>query len=167
MSLPEPWLRGLNPELHPVPAALLSAFQQVIEDLREWTADLSDAEVWARPMGLAPVGFQIRHIAGSVGRLMTYVREEQLSQAQIDALRAEMEPGQTLAELLSGLEAALRQAGEEARRIDPATLADPRPVGRKALPTSVGGLLIHIAEHSQRHAGQAIVSVKILRALRP
>lgn len=167
MPLPEPWLRGLYPDLHPVPAAVLCSFQQVVEDLRHWTSDLSAAELWARPHGLASVGFQLRHVAGSVDRLMTYARGEQLTPAQLDALRREMDPGQHLDDLLAGLESKLRQAANEARLIDPATLAAPRAVGRKALPTTVGGLLVHIAEHSQRHTGQAIVTVKVLRALRP
>jgi uncharacterized damage-inducible protein DinB len=46
--------------------------------------------------------------------------------------------------------------------MDPATLGDARTVGRKRLPTTVIGLLTHIAEHTQRHVGQAIVTAKAL-----
>jgi hypothetical protein len=52
------------------------------------------------------------------------------------------------------------------RAVDPATLADPRAVGRKQLPTTVIGLLTHIAEHTQRHIGQAITASKWIRAER-
>ncbi|WP_317192017.1 hypothetical protein [Salegentibacter maritimus] len=38
-----------------------------------------------------------------------------------------------------------------------------RPVGRKALPSSVIGLLFHAAEHSQRHVGQVLVTVSFLK----
>ncbi len=31
----------------------------------------------------------------------------------------------------------------------------PRAVGRKKLPTTVGGLLVHCADHTQRHVGQS------------
>jgi uncharacterized damage-inducible protein DinB len=37
-------------------------------------------------------------------------------------------------------------------------------VGRKELPTTLGGLLVHIADHTQRHVGQAIVTVKLVRS---
>jgi hypothetical protein len=51
------------------------------------------------------------------------------------------------------------------RTIDPPTLAEPRAVGRKQLPTTVIGLLIHIAEHTQRHVGQAIAAAKLAMAI--
>jgi len=49
------------------------------------------------------------------------------------------------------------------RAIDPTTIAEPREVGRKRLPTTVIGLLTHIAEHTQRHVGQAISASKLAR----
>jgi uncharacterized damage-inducible protein DinB len=39
-------------------------------------------------------------------------------------------------------------------------LRDAREVGRRRLPTTVIGLLTHIAEHTQRHVGQAITAAK-------
>lgn len=36
-------------------------------------------------------------------------------------------------------------------------------MGRKKLPTTVMGLVIHIAEHTQRHVGQAITTAKFAR----
>jgi hypothetical protein len=49
------------------------------------------------------------------------------------------------------------------RAIDPSTLIESRTVGRKRLPTTVVGLMVHIAEHTQRHVGQAITTAKIVR----
>ena len=49
------------------------------------------------------------------------------------------------------------------RAIDVAQLREPRGVGRKMLPTTVIGLLTHIAEHTQRHVGQAISAAKLAR----
>jgi hypothetical protein len=46
-------------------------------------------------------------------------------------------------------------------------LEQPRRVGRKQLPTSVGGLLVHVADHTQRHVGQAITTAKVVIGLRP
>ena len=40
---------------------------------------------------------------------------------------------------------------------------EPREIGRKKLPTTVIGLLTHIAEHTQRHVGQAISASKLAR----
>jgi uncharacterized damage-inducible protein DinB len=162
-GLPEPWMRGPIPDVSPLLAPVLYSFQQAREDLARFTEGLSTEQIWARPHGFGPVGFHLRHIAGSVGRLMTYVEGRQLSPEQLAALSAEMEPGPTRDELLSALGAALDKAEEVLRRIDPATLAEPRGVGRKQLPTTVIGLLTHIAEHTQRHVGEAISAAKLAR----
>jgi hypothetical protein len=39
-------------------------------------------------------------------------------------------------------------------------LMEPRGIGRKQLPTTVIGLLVHICEHTQRHVGQAISAAR-------
>jgi uncharacterized damage-inducible protein DinB len=58
----------------------------------------------------------------------------------------------------------LHRAVDQLRATDPATLAEPRSLGRAGLPTTVGSLLFHAAEHSQRHAGQIVTTAKILRS---
>ena len=161
--VPEPWLRGPLKGVHPLLAPTLHAYQQAREDLVHWTAGLSDEQIWARPCGLAPVGFQLRHIAGSVDRLTTYLQGGQLTAAQMDILHHEMDAGPGREELLGQVDAALRESEAVTRALDPATLAEPRAVGRKQLPTTVAGLLVHLAEHTQRHVGQAIVTAKLLR----
>lgn len=153
--------------MHPALAAALYGFQQTRDDLARHTAGLTAGEVWARPHGLAPLGFQLRHIAGSVDRLTTYLEGRPLDEAQIAALEAEMAPGATLEELLEEVDRALRRAEEVIRAIDPATFAEPRWVGRKRLPTTVIGLLVHIAEHTQRHLGQAIAAAQLGRSTTP
>lgn len=163
MPQPEPWLRGALTDVHPAIAPVLYSFEQAIEDLTHWTEGLNTEQIWAKPHGLAPVGFQLRHIAGSVDRLLTYALGRQLSAEQLAALKAEMEPGATRDELLSELRTQLSSAGDIIRSIDLSTLHHPRKVGRKELPTTVIGLLVHIAEHTQRHVGQAIVTSKLVR----
>jgi len=153
-------MKGVSPLVAPV----LYAFIQAREDLAEHTAGLTPAQIWARPLGLAPVGFQLKHIAGSVDRLGTYLIGQTLDEAQIAALRMEMEPGQSREELLAGVNQALALAEERIRSIDPASLPERRVVGRKRLPTTAAGLLVHIAEHTQRHVGQAISAAKLIRA---
>ncbi len=159
--LAEPWLRGPISGLDILTAPILYAFQQAREDLAKWTDGLTTAQLWATPHGFGSTGFHIRHIAGSTERLMTYVQGKQLTEAQFAALRTEKVPGATRAELLGALEDAFRRAEEIVRALDPAQLAEPREAGRKRLPTTVIGLLTHIAEHTQRHVGQAISACKL------
>jgi uncharacterized damage-inducible protein DinB len=37
-------------------------------------------------------------------------------------------------------------------------------VGKRQVPTTLGGLLVHVAEHTQRHVGQAITTAKLVAA---
>ncbi|MEO7652837.1 MAG: DinB family protein [Bryobacteraceae bacterium] len=164
MSTPEPWLRGPLPNVDPVIAPLLRALEQACEDLSIHTADLTVEQVWARPHGLAPLGFHLRHIAASVDRLATYASGRQLNESQLASLQAEMEPGDTVQELLTAVDQSFREVRQQFLGIDPATFAEPRGVGRKQLPTTVIGLAIHIAEHTARHLGQAISAAKLARA---
>lgn len=163
-TLPEPWLRGLS-GVSPLTAPVLYAFQQAREDLAKYTESLTSEQIWAKPYGLGSVGFHVRHIAGSTDRLMTYLQGGQLTRSELRTLESEATPGATREELLAELNAAFERAEIIVRGIDPATLADPREVGRKRLPTTVIGLLTHIAEHTQRHVGQAISAAKLARGL--
>ena len=159
----EPWLRGPISGVHPALAPVLHSFTQVREDLALHTAGLSGEAVWRR-VGAAPaLGFQLRHIAGSVERLVTYLCGEQLSAEQIATLKTEGAPGTPLEDLLAAVNASLDAAAARVQAIDPATLWDARFVGKKRLPTTVIGLLVHVAEHTQRHLGQAITTAKLVR----
>ncbi|MEO7144576.1 MAG: DinB family protein [Bryobacteraceae bacterium] len=161
----EPWLRGAVPGLHPALGALIHSFQQAREDLARFTAGLNDAQIWETPYGLAPVGFQLRHIAGSVERLTTYLTGGSLSDEQLRTMRSEKDAEGGREDLLSRIDQSFERTEAIVRSIDPATLADPRGIGRKQLPTTVGGLVIHLAEHTQRHVGEAIVTAKLVRAV--
>ncbi|MGH9657441.1 MAG: DinB family protein, partial [Bryobacteraceae bacterium] len=163
-NMPEPWLRGPIERVHPAIAPALFAFQQAREDLAAHTEGLDAGRMWARPFGLAPVGFHLRHIAGSVDRLATYLAGGELSEGQLAALGAEMAPGASREELLDAVGVALDAAEVLLRRIDPARLGEERRVGRQKLPTTVIGLVVHLAEHTQRHVGQAISAAKLARA---
>jgi uncharacterized damage-inducible protein DinB len=160
---PEPWLRGPVPGVDTLIAPLFYSFQMAREDLARYTAGLSTEQIWATPHGFGSVGFHLRHIAGATDRLMTYVAGDQLSDAQLAALKSEKEPGATCETLLAAINQAFERAEAAARALEPAHLADPRGVGRKQLPTTVVGLLVHLAEHTQRHVGQAISAAKLAR----
>ena len=86
-----------------------------------------------------------------------------MNDAQMAYLKAEMESGATLAQLLAEVDAMFADVAQGIRAIDPSTLASERGVGRKKLPTTVIGLLIHLAEHTQRHVGEAIITAKLLK----
>lgn len=161
--LPEPWLRGPVAGLDARLAPLVRCLEQVREDLDQWTAGLTPQQLWNARGDLAPAGFHLRHIAQSVDRLFTYALGRQLSEQQVAEMKSEAVPGEDRDALLARIDAVFRRVEEEVRRIDPAQLTDPRLVGRKQLPSTLAGLLVHIAEHTQRHAGQAIVTAKLAR----
>jgi uncharacterized damage-inducible protein DinB len=163
-ALPEPWLRGPVPGVNTLITPILYTFQQAREDLATHTGGLTREQIWATPHGFGSLGFHIRHIAGSTDRLITYLEGKQLSEKQMTALQTEHEPGASLEELLAEMDASFQNAEAVVRALNPAILSDPREVGRKRLPTTVIGLLTHIAEHTQRHVGQAISAAKLARA---
>ena len=160
----EPWLRGTITGTHPVLTQLLYCFEQAREDLEHFTEGLDEREMWAQPFGLPSVAFHIRHTAGSIDRLLTYARGEQLTDRQMQALKSEAVSGGGQEEILQEFRHRLDAASEQARRFDPNVFDEERKVGRKGLPTTSGALLVHIAEHTQRHVGQAIVTAKIVKA---
>lgn len=162
---PEPWLRGTLNDLPAATRAVLHALQLADEDLTRWCSALNNEQLNARPSGLASVAFQIRHIARSIDRLLTYAEGRQLNDAQMAALRTEMNAGASPQDVFEEFHAAIRQAEYRIRALASADLESPRLVGRKELPTTVGGLLVHVADHTQRHVGQAITTAKLVRGL--
>jgi uncharacterized damage-inducible protein DinB len=162
-TLPEPWMRGSIPGVHPLIAPSLYGFQQAREDLERHTDGLTRDQIWARPHGFGSLGFHLRHIAGSTDRLMTYLRGERLSEDQMQFLKSEPDSGASRDELLASIDVVFRRAEDYARSLSPERLTEPREIGRKRLPTTVIGLLTHIAEHTQRHVGQAISAAKLAR----
>lgn len=163
MSQPEPWLRGEHAGLHPAAAHLLYTFEQTREELARYCSHLSTAELSLPPRSaIAAVGFHLRHIAGSVDRLTTYLIGEQLSESQLEALRNEHQPASSFDSLMELIESQFRRTEAVVKGISPATYEERRAVGRQQLPTTVGGLIVHISEHTQRHLGQAILTAKLV-----
>jgi uncharacterized damage-inducible protein DinB len=161
---PEPWLRGTYPELPAVLRAVLHAFELSREDVVRWTDGLAEAELHASPFGLSPIAFHMRHIARSLDRLLTYAEGNQLSSEQIAAMKTELDPGISREELLAEFHEGLERSAARVRAFASADLEEPRGVGKKQLPTSVGGLLVHLADHTQRHTGQIVTTAKVLKA---
>jgi hypothetical protein len=164
MLQPEAWLRGPLPGVHPLLAPVIRSFEMAREDVSLWTRDLATPQIWLRPGGVAPIGFHLRHIPGSIDRLLTYAEGRPLDAKQMEFLAAEIEPGAGKEALMQAFLDGLREAEERVRLFDPATLDQTRGVGRRQLPTTVAGLLIHVAEHTQRHVGQLITTVRLVIA---
>jgi uncharacterized damage-inducible protein DinB len=162
----EPWLRGTYADVSAAGRAVLHALDLALDDLSKWTEGLTDAEVHSEPLGLTSVAFHLRHIARSTDRLLGYAEGKQLSAEQLAALKAERAGEEPLAELLAEVEASFSDAAERVRVLATANLDTLRGVGRKQLPTSIGGALIHVADHTQRHVGQVVTTAKVLKALR-
>jgi uncharacterized damage-inducible protein DinB len=162
----EPWLRGTHADVPAVGRAVLHALDLALDDLTKWATGLTDSEVHAEPLGLTSVAFHLRHIARSTDRLLSYAEGSQLSAEQLSALRAERAGDETLAALLAEVEASFSNAAERVRVLATANLETFRGVGRKQLPTSIGGALVHVADHTQRHVGQVVTTAKVLKALR-
>ena len=120
----------------------------------------------ARPFQLPSVAFQLRHIARSLDRFCCYAEGTPLSQEQLAALAGEMERKREPAKPSSAnWKTAWRPpAGVWTR--SSASRGDANKIGRKGLPTTLAGLLIHAAEHTQRHVGQAITTAKVIVAQR-
>jgi len=167
-ALPEVWLRGPIPGipayLQPVAHALLQSREEVTALMREFpTKDL-----WRRPAGVASPGFHLQHLAGVLDRLFTYAAGQALSRDQLAYLAAEGEPGPqgaSVRELTDLWSRQVDKALEQLRLTPEEHLTAVRGVGRAQLPSTVLGLLVHAAEHTQRHTGQLLVTVRVLLSL--
>ena len=81
-------------------------------------------------------------------------------------LRTELDIEAKRQELFAELTAALADGLARVRTLAKIDLEEVRAVGKKRLPTSVAGLLVHIADHTQRHVGQAITTAKVVTGQR-
>jgi uncharacterized damage-inducible protein DinB len=163
----EVWLRGPLPDLPPLLQPVAHALLQAHEEVHELMADFPEELLWERPAGLASVGFHLQHLSGVLDRLLTYVRGEALSAGQLQWLAQEgtsAAPDSTLPLLLRRFDSQIEAALEQLRGTSNRTLTEPRGVGRAQLPSTVLGMLVHAAEHTQRHLGQLLVTARVVRA---
>ncbi len=162
----EPWLRGTLGEYDAVRRQVLHAMELAREDAERWCAGLTDHEVNARPFGVAPVAFHLRHVARSLDRLLTYAAGEQLTDQQMVELRTELALGATTGEAMREFEVGVGRAMVRIGGISPERFAEVRGVGREGLPATVGGLVVHCAEHTQRHVGQMVTTAQVVVGMR-
>ena len=165
-KLPEVWLRGpvenIPSLLQPIAHALLQAREEVNELLQDFPNEL----LWEKPAGAASTGFHLQHLSGVLDRLFTYAGGSQLDKEQLTALKREGDSGQTLAttaELIEAFNTQVDQALKSLAKIDEQKLSEYRGVGRAQLPSTMMGCLFHAAEHTMRHLGQLIVTVRVVK----
>jgi hypothetical protein len=164
---PEVWLRGPLEDipglLQPVAHALLQAREEINALMEGFPEEL----LWRKPAGLASPGFHLQHLSGVIDRLFTYARGAQLDQQQLDSLAAEGKPGENTSnaeELVEKFNKQVDNTITQLSKVDETTLTEARGVGRASMPSTVIGLYVHAAEHTMRHVGQLLVTVKILKA---
>ncbi|MBO2010240.1 DinB family protein [Hymenobacter negativus] len=172
MSTPqnlEIWLRGpipgVPPLLQPVAHALLQARDELNAAMQEFPPTLLNE----RPAGVASVGFHLQHLAGVLDRLLTYARQETLTEQQFAAFNAEVPPlsiaQDTVEKLIQEFNNQIDKALAQLKATDEATLSEVRGVGRAQVPSTHLGLLVHAAEHTTRHLGQLLVTAKWVQSL--
>ncbi|HEY5462437.1 MAG TPA: DinB family protein [Hanamia sp.] len=162
----EVWQRGsienVAALLQPLAHALLEAGEEAHGIMEGFPENL----LWERPAGVASPGFHLQHIRGVIDRLFTYARKELLNEAQMQDLLIEGDKEKTLLsmqQLLGRLDKRIAEAVDELKNVNPGSLTEARGVGRKQIPTTLIGLYMHTAEHSMRHIGQLLVTVKVLK----
>jgi uncharacterized damage-inducible protein DinB len=166
MKQPEVWQRGpvagVPPLLQPVAHAIL----QANEEIKALAVGLPPALVWQQPAGMASPAFHIQHITGVLERLFTYAKGEPLTNEQLLSLSQEGKTNENIGieYLLKRLDDQITESIVQLRETDENKLLEVRGIGRKQIPTTVLGLLFHAAEHTMRHTGQLLVTVKVLLA---
>ena len=162
----EVWLRGpvdgIPATLQPVAHALLQAREEV-NTLME---GFPEALLWEKPAGVASPGFHLQHIAGVIDRLFTYAKGNMLNAGQLQYLKQEEHPVSLTCKTIEPVEQFNRQVDKALVQLaatDETILTAFCGVGRAQLPSTVLGLLVHAAEHTQRHLGQLLVTVRILK----
>lgn len=158
----EAWLSGPVDGVPAVLQPVAHALVQANADVAALAPTVSTEALWA-PRGAATAGYHLIHLAGALDRLFTYARGEQLTDPQKAALKAEAQPHPDLdgAALARDVEAGIDHALAQLRATDAGRVLDERRVGRAGLPSTVLGLLFHAAEHTTRHVGQFITTVKL------
>jgi hypothetical protein len=159
------WLRGPVPGIAPLLQPVAHALLQSELEVNQLMANFPDALLWERPGGVASPGFHLQHLAGVLDRLFTYARGHALNEEQLAHLATEGTPAEgqsTVAQLLNRFNIQIGKSLEEISNTPEESLTSPRTVGRARLASTVGGLLFHAAEHTQRHTGQLLVTVRVV-----
>ncbi|WP_031425711.1 DinB family protein [Flavimarina sp. Hel_I_48] len=164
-DLPEYWLRGPVKNIPALLQPAAHALLQSVSEVKKYTAQFPLGLINEKPAGRASVAFHLKHLTGVLDRMLAYAQKEPLSTQQLDYLKKEQIAlkNEQISPLIGAFEAKVDEALQYFQTIDPTTLTEERLVGRKHLPSTLLGLLFHAAEHSQRHVGQLLVTVSVLK----
>lgn len=156
---------GIPPLLVPVAHSLL----QAREDAARAIAGVEQDLLWKKPNNAAPAGFHLFHAAHALDRLMTYARGESLQEAQQRAIALERSPDLDVDPdfLIELLDLTIERALLQLRCTSESALLKGRMVGSARLPSNVLGLLYHASEHTTRHVGQLITTLKVVQRPAP
>ncbi|MFC6999518.1 DinB family protein [Rufibacter roseus] len=162
----EVWLRGPLPVVPDLLQPVAHALLQAREEIHILMKDFPEEKLWERPAGVASPAFHLQHLTGVLDRLLTYARGQSLSLEQLDHLTAEGKhaAGISVATLVQAFHEQVEKALEQIKSTKEDTLTEPRGVGRAQIPSTVIGLLVHAAEHTTRHVGQLLVTIRILNS---
>tara|TARA_R100000935_G_C2838579_1_gene169662 strand:+ start:435 stop:950 length:516 start_codon:yes stop_codon:yes gene_type:complete len=162
---PEYWLRGKVEGTPDLLQPIAHSFLQSKLELKKYMLDFKDSLLWEQPAGRASVGFHLNHLTGVLDRLFTYAEGSNLTEEQLNYLKNESVPNQNISSelLVADFEEKIEEVLEKLKTIPVASLTEFRGVGRKQLPSSVIGLIFHAAEHTQRHIGQLLVTVSVVK----
>ncbi|MGI4751566.1 MAG: DinB family protein [Janthinobacterium lividum] len=166
-NLPEVWLRGQIADFPVLLQPIAFALMQAQEDVNKYMVDFPDDLLYDRPGDAASVAFHLQHLSGVLDRMFTYAENMPLKEAQLNWLQAEGKDQEKYGsgkDLVQTFNIQIETSLQKLKIIDLNSLTEPRGVGRQQLPSTVFGLLIHAAEHTQRHVGQLLVTVKVLKA---
>ena len=169
-SQPEVWLRGAIPGISPYLQPVAHALLQAKDEISALMQGFPDVLLWETPAGVAPPGFHLQHLSGVLDRLFTYAEGKSLSQEQLAYLKQEGTPAHkeiTTALLVNAFHEQVDNAVHFLQNLEDHALTEKRGVGRAQLPSTVLGLLVHAAEHTMRHTGQLLVTVKVLLSTFP
>lgn len=160
-------MRGPIPDIPALLQPVAYALLQAREELEALLLNFPDDLLWEQVAGMASPGFHLQHLTGVLDRLFTYALNRPLTEAQLAYLAAEGKPTDkvyTIKGLTERFNKQVDAALHQLRHSDVSALTSFRGVGRKQLPSTVIGLYTHAAEHTMRHLGQLLVTVKILTA---
>jgi hypothetical protein len=161
----EHWLRGPVADvpvlLQPVAHALL----QAKDEINEMMNNVAENLLWRKPGGAASPAFHLQHIPGVLDRLFSYAAGQMLSTEQLEYLKKEGVEDDNLSKdfLLKQLNDQIDKSIAQLKDFEN-DLISTRYVGRQQIPSNVLGLLFHSAEHTMRHTGQLLVTVKVLQS---
>lgn len=162
---PEVWLRGPLDEIPALLQPVAHALLQAREELTTLMIDFPENLLWHKVAGMASPGFHLQHLTGVLNRLFSYAKGVGLTEDQLSYLAAEGKATENIdkVHLVTQFNIQVDNAISQLAGTDEQSLTQIRGVGRAQLPSTVIGLYVHAAEHTMRHLGQLLVTVKVLQ----